>query len=48
MQWWKENPNAMIVEEKIPAVVVTDIAGAIVGGLSNMAGPGYFAKGKSF
>lgn len=48
VQWWKENPNAMIVEEKIPAVVVTDIAGAIVGGLSNMAGQVYLAKGKSF
>lgn len=33
-QWWKENPDAMPANGKIPTVVAADAAGAIVGLLS--------------
>lgn len=43
-QWWKENPDAMPANGKIPTVVAADAAGAIVGLLSNALYQGFTTK----
>lgn len=43
-QWWKENPDAMPANGKIPTVVAADAAGAIVGLLSNALYQGLTTK----
>lgn len=48
LKWWNENPDAFLAEDKLPQVVAADIAGALLGGIQNMASQLYGGKGRPY
>lgn len=48
LKWWNENPDAFLAEDKLPHVVAADIAGALVGGISNLTSQLYGGKGRPY
>lgn len=48
LKWWNENPDVFLAEDKLPTVVASDIAGALVGGISNLASQLYNGKGRPY